>query len=74
MVRIRDNSNGKYDSKSGIWQVGTLECGESKTLFITVGIIKCEKIVMKVFVNSNQQDINYYNNSDTLIVNVKHKK
>ena len=63
VVYVSDDSNGAYDSKSGIWKVGDLAKGESATLNIVVLVKTTNKtIVNAANATSDTYDPNEDNN------------
>ena len=59
-----DDSNGKYNSNNGRWDIGNLKKGDSATLNIVTKITNdMTTIVNNVFVNSSTPDSNMSNNN-----------
>ena len=65
-----DTSNGKYNPATGIWNVGTLNIGETKTLTIISRVNATGEFVNVVSVSGNEFDWNKSNNVDNETVNV----
>ena len=64
LIYIRDDSGGKYDSATGILNIGELDVGEQKIVNIFAIINKTGEIVNKANVTSKEFDINLTNNHD----------
>ena len=61
---VSDDSNGKYNSNNGRWDIGNLKKGDSATLNIVTKITNdMTTIVNNVFVNSSTPDSNMTNNN-----------
>ncbi|AMK14572.1 DUF11 domain-containing protein [Methanobrevibacter olleyae] len=56
-------SSGDYDSSTGLWNVGELANGESKTLTVTVRISEVGEFANNAVVSSDQYDNNTSNNN-----------
>ncbi|WP_296808203.1 DUF11 domain-containing protein [uncultured Methanobrevibacter sp.] len=68
---VSDDSNGNYDSKTGIWKLGNLSNGESKTLHIVTKVsISNTTIVNNAEVTSDSHDPDESNNTDNSSVTV----
>ena len=68
---VSDDSDGKYNSKSGIWKLGNLTNGESKTLHISTKVcISNATIVNNANVTSDTYDPDESNNTDNSSVTV----
>ncbi len=69
---VSDDSNGKYNSTTGRWEIGDLNKGSSAVLNIKTKInVDNTTIVNNVFVNSSTPDSNMSNNNasnDTVIL------
>ena len=70
LIWIEDNSLGKYNHNSGIWNIGNLAKGETKTLIITTRVNATGIIRNNVSVTGNEFDYNKSNNNDSEIINV----
>ncbi len=71
LIWISDDSMGKYDPKTGIWNIGTLNKGESIELNIIAHVNQTGNITNNVSVTSLEEDINLTNNeaNKTIFVN-----
>ena len=70
LIWKNDNSNGKYNPKTGKWDVGTLTAGGTKSLTIVSLVNATGKIVNIVSVSGNEFDVNKSNNIDNETINV----
>ena len=59
-------SNGNYDSETGVWYIGDLANGGTVTLTITARINSTGNVTNKVNVTGNEHDSNLTNNNDTV--------
>ena len=57
------SADGDYDSKTGLWNVGTLENGATATLTLTVKIIRDGTVENNVTVKADEKDANETNNN-----------
>ena len=71
VVYISDNSNGKYDPATGVWNVGELLSNETATLTVKVTVSKVGNITNLVDVNSTQDNTNPDGAKDNVTINVK---
>ena len=71
LIWISDDSLGRYDSKTGIWDIGTLNKGETIELNIISQVNQTGNITNNVSVNSLEDDIDLTNNeaNKTILVN-----
>ena len=71
LVYVSDNSNGKYDPNTGIWNISNLANQEIATLVIVVRVNATGNITNNVNVTSNEYDNETEHNKDnkTIIVN-----
>jgi len=60
-----DDSNGKYNHETGVWNIGTLNNGKSATLHITCKVNATGTIENEVSVSGQQYDWNKSNNQDS---------
>ena len=72
---MSDSGSGSYNNTSGVWSVGNLNVGASKTLTVTVRVPFNDSLVGNTFistVNSSGSfiDLNPDNNNDTINVTV----
>ncbi|WP_407410509.1 hypothetical protein [Methanobrevibacter sp.] len=70
LVWVSDDSNGDYDAGTGIWNVGTVGVGESRTLAIVTRVNATGEFVNIVSVSGNEFDWNKSNNLDNESINV----
>ncbi len=70
LIWSSDDSKGKYNPKSGIWNVGTLSNGESKHLNIISRVNATGEFVNNVSVRGNEFDWNRSNNEDNRTIKV----
>ncbi|WP_407374145.1 hypothetical protein [Methanobrevibacter sp.] len=70
LVWIDDNGYGKYNHVSGVWDVGNLKNGESKSLIVTTLVNATGSFTNFVSVSGNEFDNNKSNNKDNKSVNV----
>ncbi|MBR6025034.1 MAG: DUF11 domain-containing protein [Methanobrevibacter sp.] len=64
LTYLRDDSNGRYNLKTGRWNIGNLAKGDTATLKITTRVnTDNTTIVNNVFVNSSTPDSNMDNNN-----------
>ncbi|MCD6219420.1 DUF11 domain-containing protein [Candidatus Calescamantes bacterium] len=71
LTYISDDSSGNYNSGTGIWNVGTISAGESKTLHITAELDTLGNITNTATITScDQGDPVSSNNSDGVTINV----
>ncbi len=70
LIWINDDSSGKYNHNSGIWNIGNINKGETKTLTIVSEVNGTGLIVNNVSVSGNEFDWNHYNNRDNESINV----
>lgn len=68
LIWIGDDSQGKYNPSSGIWNIGTLSKGESIELNIISKVNQTGNITNNVSVTSREFDINLTNNHDSEII------
>ena len=59
-------SNGNYDSETGVWYIGDLANGRTVTLTITARINTAGNVTNNVNVTGNEHDSNLTNNNDTV--------
>ncbi|WP_415953869.1 hypothetical protein [Methanobrevibacter woesei] len=59
-------SNGNYDSETGVWYIGDLANGGTVTLTITARINTTGNVTNNVNVTGNEHDSNLTNNNDTV--------
>ena len=59
-------SNGNYDSETGVWYIGDLANGGTVTLTITARINITGNVTNNVNVTGNEHDFNLTNNNDTV--------
>ena len=71
LIWISDDSLGRYDSKTGIWDIGTLNKGETIELNIISQVNQTGNITNNVSVKSLEDDIDLTNNeaNKTILVN-----
>ncbi|WP_405269601.1 DUF11 domain-containing protein, partial [Methanobrevibacter sp.] len=63
LIYVSDDSNGAYDSNTGIWKVGDLACGKSATLNIVTLVAATNKTIINIVdVTSDTYDPNETNN------------
>jgi len=65
------SSKGKFNPKTGIWDIGELEINETATLKLITKAISAGKITNIVKATSNERDINITNNHANFTVKVK---
>ena len=70
LIWISDNSLDKYDAATGIWNVGTINKGETKTLEIITKVNATGLFTNNVSVSGNEFDYNMSNNQDNETINV----
>ena len=64
LIWVSDDSLGKYDPKTGIWDIGTLKYGKSVKLSIVSQVNQTGNITNNVSVTSKEFDYNLENNFD----------
>ena len=60
---VRDDTNGKYDPKTGELNIGSLKVGQKLSVNIVTAIAKTGEIVNRANVSSNDYDIDMTNNN-----------
>jgi uncharacterized repeat protein (TIGR01451 family) len=71
IIYLSDDSNGKYDPNTGIWKIGNLAKGKSKTINIVTKVDATDVIIdNEVDVSSDTYDPNESNNHDNSSVKV----
>ena len=71
VVYVSDNSAGKYNPTTGVWNVGELLSNETATLTVKVRLVKVGEITNFVDVNSTQDNTNPDGAKDNVTINVK---
>ena len=71
VVFISDDSNGAYNHNSGVWNVGTMNANESKTLTIKVLTNSVGQITNNVDVKSNEDNTNDTGSKTNVTIDVK---
>uniref|UniRef100_UPI00389023A2 hypothetical protein n=1 Tax=Methanobrevibacter sp. TaxID=66852 RepID=UPI00389023A2 len=71
VVYVSDNSAGKYNPTTGVWNVGELQANETATLTVKVRVNKVGEITNFVDVNSTQDITNPDDAKDNVTINVK---
>ena len=71
LIWKEDNSNGKYNHKTGLWNVGELENGASITLNIVCQVNRTGLTTNYVNVSCYEYDYDKSNNFDNKTINVK---
>ena len=70
LIYISDNSNGTYNTTTGLWTIGDLYQGQSVNLTINVKINTSGNITNYASVNSTTYDPNKTNNNDNVTITV----
>ena len=70
LIWVGDDGSGKYNHDSGIWNVGTLQKGQTKTLNIITKVNATGIIENNVSVSGKEFDYNKTNNNDTKVIDV----
>ena len=71
IIYISDDSNGKYNPKTGVWSIGNLANGKSKTINIKTKVNATNVIIDNdVVVSSDTYDPNESNNYDNSSIKV----
>ena len=71
IIYISDDSNGKYDPATGVWKLGNLANGKSKTIHIATKVNATDVIIdNEVVVSSDTYDPNESNNYDNSSIKV----
>ncbi len=70
LIWIHDDSNGKYNPATGIWNIGTLSKGKSITLNIVSMVNATGDIDNNASVTADEFDYNLKNNNDSEVINV----
>ena len=70
LIWISDNSLNKYDHESGVWDIGIMGEGETKTLEIITEVNATGLFINNVSVSGNEFDYNVSNNNDSETINV----
>lgn len=68
IVFVSDDSNGHYNPVTGIWAIGDLANGESKTLTISTLVNKTGSFTNVVSAKGNEHDWNESNNNDSITI------
>ena len=71
VVYVSDNSAGKYNPTTGVWNVGELQANETAVLTVKVRLVKVGEITNLVDVNSTQDNTNPDGAKDNVTINVK---
>lgn len=71
---VSDNSNGKYNKNSGVWNIGSLKSNETQTLKLTVVVTKEGKITNAVAVSANEDDTNESGRKTNVTIDSKDPK
>ena len=71
VVYVSDNSAGKYNPTTGVWNVGEVLSNETATLTVKVRLVKVGEITNLVDVNSTQDNTNPDGAKDNVTINVK---
>ena len=67
LVYISDDTNGKYDSETGIWTIGDLKKGKSVVMHITTKVDAIDTVINNpVVVSSDTRDPDKSNNREAL--------
>lgn len=56
-------SAGTYNPATGVWNIGNLNAGQSRTLTITALVNQAGQYTNKAVISCNEQEINYSNNT-----------
>jgi len=70
LIWINDSGLGKYDKNTGVWNIGSMGIGETKSLIITTLVNATGEVTNNVTVTGNEFDYNKSNNKDNETVNV----
>ena len=70
LVWVNDDGSGQYNPQTGVWNVGTLNVGQSKGLTITTKVITTGIIVNNVNITGKEFDYDQSNNRDNKTVDV----
>jgi len=71
LVWVSDNSGGNYTPSTGIWIIGDLDAGDSRTLTITVNVSVSNTVIVNTASGScYENETNYANNNGTAVVTV----
>ena len=68
LIWISDDSEGKYDSKTGILTIGDFAIGERIVVNILTVINKTGKIINRANITANEYDFNLSNNNDEVVI------
>ena len=71
VVYVSDNSEGKYNPTTGVWNVGELQANQTAILTVKVKVSKVGEITNLVDVNSTQDNTNPDGAKDNVTINVK---
>ena len=70
LIWINDSGLGKYDKNTGVWNIGSMSIGETKSLIITTLVNATGEVTNNVTVTGNEFDYNRSNNKDNETINV----
>ena len=70
LIWINDSGLGKYDKNTGVWNIGSMGIGETKSLIITTLVNATGEVTNNVTVTGNEFDYNRSNNKDNETINV----
>ena len=70
LIWINDSGLGKYDKNTGVWNIGSMNIGETKSLIITTLVNATGEVTNNVTVTGNEFDYNRSNNKDNETINV----
>ena len=70
LIWVSDDGAGKYDHNSGIWKVGNIQNGQTKTLNIITKVNGTALIENNVSVHGNEFDYNQSNINNTHVITV----
>ena len=69
LIYQSDNAKGKYNHKTGIWNIGTVKANETKELTIKVKVNAIGKITNTVNVSSDEDNINPHGSTNNITIN-----